>query len=411
MTKNEKITSNKTRKNKYKLFRDLNKKDIISAIKNSFCVADILRQLGCVINDKNRKKLRRFCEENNISYEELIIDQLSESDYYKNPKYCKYCGKIIPYEKRENEYFCSRSCSASYTNKFRKKKTKNTNSLSSSVLKHPKNKKSTNNDSKDQQKQPKCIKCKVCGKENCNNEFCRLHPYNQLLGLVKVGLNKSIIGTEKIFEEFKRIKNIYYNEYWVLRKSILTIIEENNFNISQKTMYNIFDHLEIPKRSLSDSQKISILNGKHTLTNISISGNSIKHVSWCGKIFVFRSSYEDDYANELDLLKINYEFETIKIEYFDSVLNKSRIAIPDFYLPATKELIEIKSDFTLNIQEMLDKFIAYKTLGYIPKLILEHKEIDIYNIENIISKDRLIKIKTKNISFYKNLYKIKSDSL
>ena len=59
--------------------------------------------------------------------------------------------------------------------------------------------------------------------------------------------------------------------------------------------------------------------------------------------------------------------------------------------------MEIKSDFTLDIQEMLDKFGAYKNLGYIPKLILEHKEVNIYNIENEISKDRINKIKTGNI--------------
>ena len=46
---------------------------------------------------------------------------------------------------------------------------------------------------------------------------------------------------------------------------------------------------------------------------------------------------------------------------------------------------------------MLDKFDAYKKLGYTPKLILEHEEVDLYNIENLISPERLEKIKTQNI--------------
>ena len=39
-------------------------------------------------------------------------------EYYKNPKVCKVCGKVIPYEKRfNNNYFCSSSCAATYNNK------------------------------------------------------------------------------------------------------------------------------------------------------------------------------------------------------------------------------------------------------------------------------------------------------
>jgi hypothetical protein len=37
---------------------------------------------------------------------------------------------------------------------------------------------------------------------------------------------------------------------------------------------------------------------------------------------------------------------------------------------------------------MLDKFKAYKEAGYSVKLILEHKEVDIYNIEQEIGKIR-----------------------
>lgn len=35
--------------------------------------------------------------------------------YLKNPSRCKYCNKIIPYEKRSNK-FCNHSCAASFNN-------------------------------------------------------------------------------------------------------------------------------------------------------------------------------------------------------------------------------------------------------------------------------------------------------
>jgi len=40
--------------------------------------------------------------------------KLSEK-YYKDPKYCKQCNKLISYDKKQNN-FCDRSCSATYNN-------------------------------------------------------------------------------------------------------------------------------------------------------------------------------------------------------------------------------------------------------------------------------------------------------
>ena len=62
------------------------------------------------------------------------------------------------------------------------------------------------------------------------------------------------------------------------------------------------------------------------------------------------------------------------IKYFNTNLNEYHCAIPDFYLPETNTIVEIKSNWTLDIQEMKDKVKAYKDLGYNFKLILEHKD-------------------------------------
>jgi hypothetical protein len=93
-----------------------------------------------------------------------------------------------------------------------------------------------------------------------------------------------------------------------------------------------------------------------------------------------RSSYESDYASYLDKNKIVYEVESLRINYYDSQERKERIAIPDFYLPESNTIVEIKSSWTLDVINMIDKVKAYKENGYNFKLILEHKEVNIYSL-------------------------------
>ena len=69
--------------------------------------------------------------------------------------------------------------------------------------------------------------------------------------------------------------------------------------------------------------------------------------------------------------------ETLRIKYFDTQQNEYRCAIPDFYIPSKNEIVEIKSSYTLDIQNMKDKFKSYKELGYNCKCICDYKEIEI----------------------------------
>ena len=99
------------------------------------------------------------------------------------------------------------------------------------------------------------------------------------------------------------------------------------------------------------------------------------HITWNNKEVYLRSSYELDYAKELDKHQIDYEVEFKHIKYWNSLKQEYRCAIPDFYIPSTNTIVEIKSNWTLNIQNMKDKMKAYKDLGYNFKLICDHKEI------------------------------------
>ena len=91
----------------------------------------------------------------------------------------------------------------------------------------------------------------------------------------------------------------------------------------------------------------------------------------------YRSQNELDYAIELDNQKIDYEMEYLHIKYFDTIKNEFRCAIPDFYIPSKNTIIEIKSKYTLNVQNMKDKFKAYREQGYICKCICDYIEIEL----------------------------------
>ena len=66
--------------------------------------------------------------------------------------------------------------------------------------------------------------------------------------------------------------------------------------------------------------------------------------------------------------------ERLRKVTLDSIKNQARIAVPDFFLPETNTIVEIKSSFTYNYQNMLDKSSQYKQLGYNFILILDHHQ-------------------------------------
>ena len=65
------------------------------------------------------------------------------------------------------------------------------------------------------------------------------------------------------------------------------------------------------------------------------------------------------------------------LPYFDTQKQKYRTAIPDFYLPETNTIVEIKSGWAYDEINMKDKIVAYKNKNYLFKLILDKKEQDI----------------------------------
>lgn len=317
-------------------------------------------------------------------------------------KTCEYCGKQIKTLYGSGR-FCNSICAHAFSTKNDKKETK--------ICKCIKCGQDIQVGKRASEKQVICSSCKKIKKlskikklaKKDNNSKCKLTGYNfdqcnicklKQLNICKCKcnstwnikqyqiLNLKYIGTEDVINEILQQKAKLYDLYINQKLSSSDINEIYN---GKRMEYLMHETLNIPRRKLSDAIKNAIMMGKRLIQEQDFNDNyqykTEWHKTWNNKLVFLRSSYESDYAKYLDDNQIDYDVEKIRIEYFDTQKNKQRCAIPDFYLPNTNTIIEIKSIHTLDVQEMKDKVKAYKELGYNFKLILEHKEEDLYNIK------------------------------
>lgn len=322
--------------------------------------------------------------------------------YNKSPNICKFCKKIIPYDKRKN-IFCNSSCASTYNNQGRKQTKESKKKISKSLQKYfniknqinsattcyccnkilsndkifcsdkcsKKYRKIKNNKVKRFIIENNKIKCTLCGQYNCNSKICEGWYKGSNKSFFKLGFDKSKIGDITFFIERERIKTMLINEYE--KCSVIELCEK--YNIFSTSLYSLFKILNIKIRNRSQSGITAYKFGRSKIKEIDIYPyKSGYHTSWEGKTFWYRSSYELDYCKELDKNKIKYEMENIRIQYFDTIDNVYKTSVPDFYLIEKNEIVEIKSSWTYNEQNIKDRFKAYKEHGYICKLILEHEE-------------------------------------
>jgi len=280
---------------------------------------------------------------------------------------CVDCGKTIYIGKRASNKTCRcEECKNEYLI--------NTNKLKGSILKEIKNK-----------KLEKYVKCPICGREHliyldCDNYFCKQHNIQHFRSLIKYfGFDKSKLGTTEVENEFNRVRNILYDLYWNKNLSSTELASKFNYkstptNITQKFFKN---YLNIPVKSCKYATLENYIEGRETTNECNNQYHQQWHTTWNGKEVYLRSSYELDYAKQLDEQKIDYEVEYFHIKYWNSQKQEYRCAIPDFYIPSTNTIVEIKSSYTLDEQNMKDKIKTYKELGYNTKLICDYKEKEI----------------------------------
>ena len=227
--------------------------------------------------------------------------------------------------------------------------------------------------------------CPICGRKRndkglCNNDFCKHHNYQHFKSLIKYfGFDKTKLKTIEVENEFNRVRNILYDLYWIKNMSSTELAEKFNYNSTPTNITQKFfkKYLNIPVKSCKYAVSENYIEGRENIGEINNQYKQQWHTTWNNKKVFLRSSYELDYANELDKQHIDYEVEFKHIKYWDSKNKRYRCAIPDFYIPKENMIVEIKSNYTLDKQNMIDKKKAYLNLGYNFKLICEHNELEI----------------------------------
>lgn len=333
---------------------------------------------------KSKKEAYEYFKITPNNYGILKLKELANNvnfnlDVYKErrkpkKKYCVNCGNLI---ENHGIKFCSHSCSATYTNKGRKVSEETKERIGKSLKeKHP----------------PKIKLCKFCGQEEClSKEACNHHSIKWFKNLTPFSFDENTIGTNNIIKEYFRIKNLLIKEYIDNKLSPKDISKKYNYTYKSENLLHVLKKMNIITRNSSESVHNAVLQGK--LKYESDLHSKFKQgwvKKWNGDNIYYRSSYELDYINNLNENKVDYEVEYFRIEYWDTKQHKYRVAIPDIFIKDKNEIIEIKSNFTFNKQNMIDKFNEYRKMGYDVKLILEKIEYSYDDIFNLDEKDFII---------------------
>lgn len=342
---------------------------------NSKTYANHLR--WCEYNPDYEKILNRSRDKQKKSLQKTIDSKLGEIKEFEVT--CNCCGKKFIIKEREykfnpnKKYYCTRSCANTRVLSDETKKR-----ISESLFSSEKNIKR-----REEKEVHKKTHQYFCGSKELDETYPEISNHQSkkwFNKFIPFGLDITKLYTPNIIEEFDKVKSLLYKEYVINGLSPQDIYEKYDCSKYFKcfeTLSPIFKEWGFPTRNLSEAVVNAWLKGnlkEHS------SPNQYKqqwHTTWDGKEVFLRSSYELDYAKELDSQKIEYEVEFFHIKYFNSQLKEYRCAIPDFYIPSTNTIVEIKSNYTLDIQNMKDKFKAYKDLGYKCKLICDKKEINI----------------------------------
>lgn len=207
--------------------------------------------------------------------------------------------------------------------------------------------------------------CKICGQRDCPRpEVCK-HK-----GLIRNTLvryftfNPASLGSTQVYEEWDRVKQLLYDNYIVKQKSSGQINKLYKYTGSGNLTTHVLKHLGIVSKSQQVSKVENALNYGPCDRSCNSRYKHGYHTSWEGKALYYRSSYELNYMLKLDQEHISYDNTVVRIVYWDTQLLRIRVAFPDFYLPASHTLVEIKGNYTYDPQNMLDREKAYKANGY-----------------------------------------------
>jgi hypothetical protein len=178
-------------------------------------------------------------------------------------------------------------------------------------------------------------------------------------------MKPEVVGTLGLYEEVDRIKHVVQDKYDASSMSVIC----TSIGISMQSLFNVMRFLDIRALSISDGIRKAYKEGRGVHPPATCRNKGFKHgwhETWNGKSVFYRSSYELEYAEQLDAKQIDYEMEKPGISYWDSQKQQHRMAYPDFHLINEHKLVEItaKGSFYYDKQNMIDREAAYRKLGF-----------------------------------------------
>lgn len=275
-------------------------------------------------------------------------------------KHCKCCNKPVT---NKANIFCNKSCAATFNNTQMPKRIKQLKIKLPPIIR-PKI-----------SKPAKIYTCKACGMNHstCADKLkcqCNLSTKVQTFKNLNKYFNLSLefVGTSKFLFDFNECREYAMSLY---EKHSLPSLAQylGHPDTTGGNIGKLLSYLNINLNTQSIAQQKSLVqNRRHLPHNYKFKSGWLFHQD---KKYFYRSSYELNFANHLISNNIDFDMESLRIPYFDTLLNKNRIALPDFII--NNIIVEIKGDYTFNEQNMIDKFLKYIELGYEPYLILEGK--------------------------------------
>jgi hypothetical protein len=171
-------------------------------------------------------------------------------------------------------------------------------------------------------------------------------------------------------QDLNRLREQIRHLYEDLNLSSIEIKEYLNIPLPNGHMPAFLKQLGIDRRTLSSAINNAILTGRST-PNSNYLYKTGWHTDSFGGSHYYRSSYELQLYKVLDAKRRKYETEKLRIKYYDTQNGRYRIVVPDIVIG--RLIIEVKSNFTFDFQNMEDKFTEYRSLGYRPVLVLDGK--------------------------------------
>ena len=173
-------------------------------------------------------------------------------------------------------------------------------------------------------------------------------------------------------QEFNILKEKIKYAYHYDGLSSSQIRDKFNIPLPDGHMPAFLKQLGIKRRTISEAAHLYYQQGRGAS---GYGRNGYKcgwHTDWEGNKHYYRSSYELAAYTMLDSKNRKYKTESLRFTYFDSTEKKKRAAIPDIILD-NNTIIEVKSKYHYDKQNMIDRFVVYNESGYKTLLLLEGK--------------------------------------